>query len=107
MNTERGLPIYDPHQRRALASLYGKDLGVSCQYWSAMALWFLGYPDQALQRINEVLTLAKEFTHPYTLALVHNRAAFLGQFPSRARSPSSGRGFDTVDLQKPGHCSWR
>jgi hypothetical protein len=25
--TERGLSIYDPHQRRALASLYGKALG--------------------------------------------------------------------------------
>ena len=78
--TERGLSIYDPQHHRALASLYGKDLGVSCRYWSAMALWFLGYPDQALRRINEALTLAREFDHPYTVALVHNRAAFLGQF---------------------------
>jgi hypothetical protein len=45
-----------------------------------MALCFLGYPDQALQPMNEALTLAKEFTHPYTLALVHNCVAFLGQF---------------------------
>jgi hypothetical protein len=27
--------------------------------------WFLGYPDQALQRIDKALTLAKELTHPW------------------------------------------
>jgi DNA-binding winged helix-turn-helix (wHTH) protein/predicted ATPase len=84
--TERGLGIYDPQQHRALASLYGKDLGVSCQYWSAMALWFLGYPDQAQRRIDEALKLAREFDHPYTVALVHNRAAFLGQFLRQSQS---------------------
>jgi predicted ATPase len=78
--TERGLSLYDLQQHGALASLYGKDLGASCGYWAAMALWFLGYPDQALERINEALTLAQELAHPYTVAVVHNRAAFLGQF---------------------------
>jgi predicted ATPase len=84
--TERGLSIYDPQHHRALASLYGKDLGVSCQYWCAMALWFLGYPDQAQRRIGEALSLAREFDHPYTVALVHNRAAFLGQFLRQSQS---------------------
>jgi tetratricopeptide (TPR) repeat protein len=57
-HTERGLSLYDPQQHRTLASLYGKNLGVTCWYWSAMALWFLGYPDQALGRIDQALTLA-------------------------------------------------
>jgi DNA-binding winged helix-turn-helix (wHTH) protein/predicted ATPase len=78
--TEPGLSIYDPQHHRALAALYGKDLGVSCQYWSAMALWFLGYSEQAQRRIGGALKLARELDHPYTVALVHNRAAFLGQF---------------------------
>ena len=56
-----------------------------------MALWFLGYPDQALQRIHKALSLAQELTHPYTLALVHNRAAFLGQFLRQVRPPGNGR----------------
>ncbi|HSF30145.1 MAG TPA: AAA family ATPase [Candidatus Tectomicrobia bacterium] len=84
--TERGLSIYDPQHHRALASLYGKDLGASCQYWSAMALWFLGYPEQAQRRIDEALKLAREFDHPYTVALVHNRAAFVGQFLRQSQS---------------------
>ena len=31
-------------------------------------LWFLGYPDQALQRIQEGLLLAQELSHPFSLA---------------------------------------
>ena len=31
-------------------------------------LWFLGYPDQALKRIDEALALAEELAHPYTRA---------------------------------------
>ena len=78
--TERGLSLYDPQQHRTLASLYGKNLGVTCWYWSAMAIWFLGYPDQALGRIDEALTLAQTLAHPYSMAVALNRAAFLGQF---------------------------
>ena len=29
-----------------------------------LALWLLGYPDQALQRSHEALTLAQELAHP-------------------------------------------
>ena len=78
--TERGLSLYDPQQHRTLASLYGKNLGVTCWYWSAMASWFVGYPDQALGRIDEALTLAQTLAHPYSMAVALNRAAFLGQF---------------------------
>ena len=32
-----------------------------------MILWFLGYPDQALQRIQDALALAQKLSHPYSL----------------------------------------
>lgn len=32
------------------------------------ALWLLGYPDQALERSHDALTLAQELSHPYSLA---------------------------------------
>jgi predicted ATPase len=32
-------------------------------------LWFLGYPDQALKKSQEALTLAEELSHPVSLAL--------------------------------------
>ena len=74
------ITLYDRQQHQTLTSLYGKDLGVACRYWSALALWFLGYPDQALQRMHEALTLAKDLAHPYSMAMALDRASFLGQF---------------------------
>ena len=77
---ERGLTLYDRQQHQTLTSLYGKDLGVACRYWSALALWFLGYPDQALQKMHEALSLATDLAHPYSIAMALDRASFLGQF---------------------------
>jgi predicted ATPase len=84
-HTARGLSLYDPQQHRTLVSLYGKDLGVSCWYWSAMALWFLGYPDQSLRRIHEAQTLAQTLAHPSSMAVALNRGAFVGQFCQESR----------------------
>jgi predicted ATPase len=47
---EQGIALYDPHQHRSLAFLYGHDPGVSFLSFAALALWCLGYPDQALAR---------------------------------------------------------
>jgi hypothetical protein len=35
----------------------------------ALALWVLGYPDQALAKSHEGLTLAQELSHPFSLAM--------------------------------------
>ena len=45
-----------------------------------MILWLLGYPDQALKRSQEALTLAQELSHPFSLALTLCFAAWLHQF---------------------------
>jgi predicted ATPase len=42
-------------------------------------LWELGYPDQALQRSQEALTLARELAHPFSLATALIFAAYLHQ----------------------------
>ena len=39
-----------------------------CRAYAAWALWLLGYPDQALKRSQEALTLAQELSHPFSLA---------------------------------------
>jgi predicted ATPase len=44
-----------------------------------LGLWSLGYPDQALKRIHEALTLAQELSHPLSLALALWVAAVLRQ----------------------------
>jgi class 3 adenylate cyclase/DNA-binding winged helix-turn-helix (wHTH) protein/tetratricopeptide (TPR) repeat protein len=41
----------------------GTDPGVLCLSYAALALWPLGYPDQALQRSQEALALAQQLAH--------------------------------------------
>jgi predicted ATPase len=45
----------------------------------------LGYPDQARQSIHEALALAKEFTHPFSLAFTLTMAAVVHQFRREAQ----------------------
>jgi TOMM system kinase/cyclase fusion protein len=74
---EQGMTLYDPQQHRALAFLYGQDLKVVCQSWAALALWLLGYPDQALQKSHEAIALAQELVHPYSLIYALNWATMV------------------------------
>jgi class 3 adenylate cyclase/predicted ATPase len=77
---EQGIALYAPHQHRALAFLYGEDPGVVCHAYAARALWFLGYPDQALTRSDGALALARKVGHPFSLAYALTCAAALHQF---------------------------
>lgn len=65
---DKGVSLYDPQQHRFLASAYGDDPGITCLSLRALALWFLGYPDQALHSAQEGLALARDLDLPYNLA---------------------------------------
>ena len=77
---QQGLALYDPPQHRALAFRLGYDLRVFFLAYMTRPLWLLGYPDQALQRSHEALTLAQELAHPFSLAYALNFAAWVHQF---------------------------
>jgi TOMM system kinase/cyclase fusion protein len=77
---EQSIALYDPQQHRALAFLYGDDPGVNCLSYAACALWSLGYPEQALKRSQEALTLAQELSHPFSLAFALSWATMLHQY---------------------------
>ena len=83
---EQGIALYDPQQHRAHAFLYGgHDPGVCCLCHAAWCLWMLGYPDQALRRSQEALALARELSHPTTLA---HAQLLIGQFHQFRRDGS-------------------
>jgi DNA-binding winged helix-turn-helix (wHTH) protein len=50
----------------------------------AWALWFLGYPDQAVARLEAALAGARESSHPYSLAVALGYAGTLHQLRRRA-----------------------
>ncbi len=61
--------------------IYGSfDPGVDCLSHAALVLRNLGYPEQALKRSHEALSLAQELSHPFSLAFALNLAAILHQF---------------------------
>jgi predicted ATPase/DNA-binding winged helix-turn-helix (wHTH) protein len=60
---------------RPLADGFVFDPGVDGRCALTELLYLLGYPDQALQRSQEALTLAHELAHPYSLAEALGRAA--------------------------------
>jgi predicted ATPase len=88
VHSRQGLACYDPAQHRASAVSYGQDSGVNCGYLGALTLWVLGYPDQALQGMEETLALARRLAHPMSLAQALHFSAHLHQL---RREPQAAR----------------
>ncbi|HEV8712154.1 MAG TPA: hypothetical protein VGX03_04915, partial [Candidatus Binatia bacterium] len=74
---ERAIALYDP--RRPRPPWAWIDAKVPSLSYAALALWMLGYPDQALKRSQEAFTLAQELSHPFSLAWALHFAAWLYQ----------------------------
>jgi predicted ATPase len=65
---ENAILLYDPERHRDDAFRYAQNAAVAIQAHGAWALWFLGQPDQALDRMRRALTLAHELSEPHGLA---------------------------------------
>ena len=65
---QRGSALYDAERHRDHAFRYGNDPGVVCLIYGAQALWMLGHPAKALERMNEGLECARALAHPFTHA---------------------------------------
>jgi predicted ATPase/class 3 adenylate cyclase len=55
----QGMRLYNPEQYRAQAFAFAQNPGVVCQAFGAYALWFLGYPEQALRQSEAALRQAQ------------------------------------------------
>jgi predicted ATPase len=82
---EQGIARYHPQRHRSLAFRYSQDPGVGLRTFAAHVLWYVGYPDQAVARIQEALTLARELSHPFSLAHALDHAAWLHQYRREGR----------------------
>ena len=78
-NFEQGVARYNASQHRSDSFLYGNDSGGSCLSYEALVLWLLGFPDKALKKSQQALTLAREIAHPFNLAFALTWASFLHQ----------------------------
>ena len=67
-HSEMAISLYDPERHRLLAIQYGVDAGVGCLSFTALTLWQLGYPDQAVKKGNEAVALSRAVSHKFSLA---------------------------------------
>jgi class 3 adenylate cyclase/predicted ATPase len=74
---ERGITLYDAQRGRMRAFSSGMEPGVICLSFLASTLWQLGYPEQALRRSHEAVSLAQESSHAFSLGLALNYASLL------------------------------
>jgi class 3 adenylate cyclase/predicted ATPase len=106
VHLEQAKAIYgsQSHGSQELHSLPGP--WVSCLSYAAWVLWLLGYPEQALERSQEVLVLAKEQDHPSGLAQALLWAAGLHQF-RRERAEAQARAEAAMSLStEQGFPNW-
>jgi adenylate cyclase len=77
---EQAGAFYDPEHHRDLAYLMGQDPGLMALCHAAQTLWYRGYPDQALERVRHLLSLAQALSHPFSLAGALGYVALVHQF---------------------------
>jgi predicted ATPase len=77
--------LCQPEQHLDDAFFYAQNPRVAMPSFAAWSLWFLGQPDQALARIDEALSLARELSEPHGLAHALFCAAILHQLRGEKR----------------------
>jgi predicted ATPase len=77
---EQAIVLDDPQQHPAAVYSGGRSPGWFALNLVAQALWLLGYPEQAMERIYEALTLTRELARPFPLSGALCWAAWLHQY---------------------------
>src|SRR5262245_4840542 len=62
------------------SEVYGINMGVFCHAYIGHCEWHLGYPDCALNSAEDALLVARQLTHPFSIALALAYLAMLHQF---------------------------
>ncbi len=87
---------YDPQKSRSYA-VRAQMSRVPSLTTGALVLWLLGYPEQALQRDHEALTLVQELAHLHSLASALVAGGWLHQF-RREEQAAQARAEATIAL---------
>ena len=75
--------LYDPVRHRKHAFMFGQDPAVICKAYGAVALWLLGYADQAVRQSDEAIQMSRDLS-PSSQAVALHFAAMLYQLRREA-----------------------
>jgi tetratricopeptide (TPR) repeat protein len=65
---DRGIALFERQQHSLLPFQLCNNPGIVCYTTSAFFLWWLGYPDRAVEWADRAIELATRLDHPFTLA---------------------------------------
>jgi predicted ATPase/predicted Ser/Thr protein kinase len=77
-HVEQATSLYDPDRHVAHAYLFGQDPGIMCQAFGEVALWLLGYPEQAVWQSEAAIRRSRGLS-PSSHAIALHFAAMLHQ----------------------------
>src|SRR5205807_885385 len=78
---EKAVAAYDDRERTRFWTAHtGHNAGVTHRCYLALALWHLGYPDQALKVDREAQELARTIGHAFSLGHAVDFTAFLSHY---------------------------
>jgi len=77
---EQAIALDAPQRHPSAVYSGARASGVFARNFAAVALWLLGYPEQAMERSEEALTWVRELAYPFILAYALFWAARLHQF---------------------------
>ncbi len=83
---DQSIALYDSQRQRRFLSGIGMEAGVSARCTASWVLWDLGYPDQALEKIREALTLASELAHSTSLTYASIFASWVHAWRGEAQA---------------------
>jgi predicted ATPase len=77
-HTQQAMALYDPKRHVVHSYLFGQDPNVICQAFGAVAIWLLGYPDQAERQSDAVVQVSRGLS-PSSQAVALHFAAMMHQ----------------------------
>jgi serine/threonine protein kinase/predicted ATPase/class 3 adenylate cyclase len=92
---ERGAALAETERCRHHARRTGQNCAVTIRCYWGLALWHLGYSDQALRCCQEMVALARQLNHPFTLCYAYHHAAWLHQ---HCRLGNEARAFAQAEI---------
>lgn len=77
---EQALNRSGDHSFHTASLIPAQHYGLAAQRNLGITLWHLGFPDQALEQLDEVIARAQKLSHPYTLASTYSGSAWFHQY---------------------------
>ncbi len=105
---EQAIARYDDRElSRQWAARTGEDAGVTLRCYLGLALWQLGFADQALRMSDEAYAIACGIHHPFSIEYALHHAGWLHQH-CRLGGPTAAAGEEAIRLaQEQGFPFWQ